>query len=305
MHAPARLDLTARDTAILAMVFAYGGVGIAHIQARFWPTAGARSACYARVARLVEASYLGAQRLPAASGVGSGPLFLTVGAKARPDLARLWSCSAAALQRTTRMHVPQQLAHHLATCNLRLALELAVAASALVTAQEWTSEWELRRTPVKVNDPQTGGSIILVPDGAFTLTLADGSEQAFLVEMDMASMTEFRRMRARLRGYLVAARERALPILFVTTTRTRAATLARLAREEAARLGADATIFWLAQQDAVTQETVLARPIWQVVGGPEMHTLLPTAAQPAACTPSAPARAREGGRRDHALAELR
>src|SRR2546423_1290252 len=114
------LFLTNRDLAICEFALAYGGVDIRHIQPKFFPTAGARAACYARIGKLVEAGYLIATRLPSANGVGSGPLFLTVGLKARSLLAKHLGCSVGTLRRATRMHVPQQLYHHLTCCSFRL-----------------------------------------------------------------------------------------------------------------------------------------------------------------------------------------
>src|SRR5690348_13938339 len=77
------LALTHRDLAILTMVHQYDGCVIEQIKRRFWPTFGARSACYDRLARLIAANHLHAQRLPSLTGRGSGKVFLTIGPQGR------------------------------------------------------------------------------------------------------------------------------------------------------------------------------------------------------------------------------
>src|SRR5437762_1137145 len=108
------------------MVFSYGGVSINHVQQRFFPTPGARAACYARVAKLIASRYLAGLRLPSQTGQGSGKLFLTTGPAARPILAKLLNCSVSSLARQTRAKAPATLNHELAIIDFRLSLELAV-----------------------------------------------------------------------------------------------------------------------------------------------------------------------------------
>jgi len=271
MKSPAQLVLTDRDLAILEMVFSYGGCSVAHVQKRWFPTSGARSAAYDRVNRLVEAGYLIGHRLPSQTGQGSGKLFLTTGSAARPVLAKLLNCSSA-LQRQTRASTPAFLNHELAIVDFRLALELAVEASKLFTDLEWTPEWELRRRPVTVTDPVAQASIPLIADGAFTLTLRDRSEQEFLLEVDMATLAA-KRLRSKLRGYLVWAKQHPVPVLWAAASADRAMAIADFAAEEAKRLGADPTIFWVTTQPSVNEKTVLAERIWQVVGGPHAMAL--------------------------------
>jgi Replication-relaxation len=272
MKPPAQLVLTDRDLAILEMVFSYGGVSVHHIQRRFFRSPGARSSAYDRVNRLVEAGYLAGHRLPSQTGQGSGKFFLLTGPAARPVLAKLLNCSVSALQRQTRAKAPATLNHELAIIDVRLALELAVEASTVFTDLAWTSEWELRRRPVTVTDPVTQNAIPLIADGAFILTLNDHSEQEFLLEIDMATLAA-KRLRAKLRGYLVWAKPHPVPVLWAASSAERALLLVTLAAEEAKKLGADPTIFWVTTQASVNEQTVLAGRIWQVVGGPQAMTL--------------------------------
>src|ERR1700720_146871 len=97
------LMLVDRDLALFQFAHDYGGVTAEILRERFFPSPGARSACYTRIGKLIAAHYLAVQRLPSASGIGSGPLFLTVGPRARPVLAKILNCSLASLRRATRM----------------------------------------------------------------------------------------------------------------------------------------------------------------------------------------------------------
>ena len=81
--------LTARDLEILAMIFHYDGLVVDLVRRRFWPSPGARSACYDRLARLIADGYLQATRLPSLTGVGSGRTFLTIGGRGRRELAAM------------------------------------------------------------------------------------------------------------------------------------------------------------------------------------------------------------------------
>src|SRR4051794_3387793 len=114
------LLLTPRDTAVLAFVYFYDGCVIQQLQRRFWPSFGARSACYDRVARLINAGYLRAQRLASETGVGSGKQFLTVGSKARPVLIEQYGVSPAELRHLDRAVTPLFAHHHAAIGDFRL-----------------------------------------------------------------------------------------------------------------------------------------------------------------------------------------
>ncbi|MGH7511364.1 MAG: hypothetical protein ACREOQ_00435, partial [Gemmatimonadales bacterium] len=178
------LRLTPRDTAILALVYFYDGIIIDLIVRRFWPSPGARSACYDRVARLINAGYLRAERLPSQTGLGSGKQFLTVGPKARPILIEQYGVSPPELRHLDRDVTPLFAHHHLEICSFRLSLELAVKATPGILLEEWVLERELRKAPRKIKDEERKTTIILVADGLFTLALSDGTVQRFALEQD-------------------------------------------------------------------------------------------------------------------------
>jgi hypothetical protein len=148
--------------------------------------------------------------------------------------------------------------------------------------REWIPEHELKRDPPRIVDPLTRHATPVVPDGAFTLELADGRVQSFYLEQDMGTIAP-RRMRAKLRLYLTqGVLDARMPfVLIVAPTLARKAAIARWAFEEAAWLqreqavAADATRLFLTTVADLTERTVLTAPIWQVVGGPSALALVP------------------------------
>ena len=146
--APATLSLVERDHDMLAMVFWYGGCVVVHLQRRFFPTEGARSACYARVARLVRAKHLTSVRLPSQSGRGSGKAFLIIGPRGRPLMAKRFELSISELNHLKHGLTPLFVAHHLAVCDFRLSLEMACEHSQLLSLLEWESAGRSSRNSV-------------------------------------------------------------------------------------------------------------------------------------------------------------
>lgn len=275
-------SLTSRDLTILRMVYEYEGCMVEHLRRRFFPTPGARTPCYRRIAYLVEHGYLTSSRLPSQTGTGSGKASLTVGPNARPILAEMLGLSRSDLART-RLSSPMFIAHHLAICDVRLAFEMAVGNSTIFHLQDWTGDRELHQSPIRAKDPKTAKELPIIPDAAFTLTLPDGSQQSFFIEMDMDTVSP-KRMQAKLRAYLIRKGD-PTPVLFVVPNDARQSAITHWAETEARDLKADPTIFWIATKAVITEETVLSAPIWQVVGGPEALAL-----QSLACEPSQPFR---------------
>lgn len=281
-HATAKssLILTERDLQILAMVYLYDGVVVEQLRRRFWGRFGARSACFSRVAKLLQAAYLKGVRLPPASWCGSGKLFVTIGPAARPVLGQLLELTRAELERATRMGAPRVVGHHLAIGDFRLSVELAAAALPNAEPLEWVTEVVLARTPIEVEVPSStrpvekAQSLRIIPDGEFTLSTPRGTLTAYL-ELDMGTIPL--RLRHKLAGYLQHQRTlpHPRPILFVTTTSQRQATLAEWASQAARALGADPTVFLFTTMERVSEATVFAAPIWRVAGGPTAQALLP------------------------------
>lgn len=277
------IALTRRDIAIVSMVDAYGGCTVSQLRRRFFPTPGARSACYARIARLITGGYLGSVRLPAFTGIGSGKVLLTAGRAARALLLKQSTSIARQMRPSSRLVAPLFVHHHLAIGDFRLTLELACKTADTYSLAEWTSEHELRRAPLRVQDPETGATIPLIADGAFILTRADGATQPLLLELDMGTLSP-KRLRLKLGYYAILGRDcpsSAAPILFVVPDERRRQSLAAWAQQEAQQLSGDPTIFWITTHDRIDERTILSSPIWQIAGGPPGWSLAGEASPPA------------------------
>ncbi len=289
-----RPPLTTRDLSILTFIWSYGGLTPEFIQRRFFNSPGGRSPCYRRLAHLAKAGYLTRLRLPSLSGQGSGKAFFNIGPNSRAVLAKALGLLSHAELGRRRLSAPRYIDHHLAIAEVHLNLEMACAHSSVFHLQEWIPERELERSPVKVTDPKTGKPLVLIPDGAFILALADGREQPFLVEVDRGTVSS-KRLRAKLRGYLVSSSES--PVLFIAPDIQRQAAIAKWAVEEAESLGLSPTLFWLTTQQEIKSQSMISSGIWQVAGGSFGLALLDLVGPAAALTPI------DHDREDHVAAD--
>src|SRR5690348_12258974 len=84
------IHLTQRDLQIILMVYRYDGLVNQQLKRRFWPSFGARSRYFDRLARLINHGYLKSLRLPSAAknGAGSGPSWITLASNSYPILER-------------------------------------------------------------------------------------------------------------------------------------------------------------------------------------------------------------------------
>lgn len=267
-----RLFLTQRDSYVLHMVYDYHGCAVEHIHARLWPDASQLSTCYRRVARLLAAGYLSAQRLPSLTGVGSGKAFLTIGPLGRSLLVRLLDVP---LSDVTRQSDPFSSVfyptHHLRLCDVRCALELAAARITGTTVADFLPEVELRKRPIRISDTYTVNgkekqrTITLVPDGAFRLTQA-GQMRRLLLEVDLGTIVPAR-LALRLRGYLrLQTLSATIPLLFITTTDQRVVQILNIVSREAVALHIDSTPIFVTTLDQVSADAVLTAPIWRQAG---------------------------------------
>lgn len=262
--AAAPIFLINRDIAIILMVQSFGGCTIEQIAKRLFPSLNSDRSCYRRVAELVGYGYLATRRLPAASGVGSGKQFLSVTPKGRVAVAAALAVPISDLTRF-RANAPRFIEHHLAIGNTRIAFEIAAQHSGLFTVLDWSGDRAVQLS-AEVGGPKGRETLILKPDSAFTIGLPDGRTQQFFLEQDMATMTARGRMKARLHGYLVAARSRPIPVLFVTTTRERLRARRDLAQETAAQHNLNARTIWLTTTDQLATKDALHSPIWVIPG---------------------------------------
>jgi hypothetical protein len=262
------------------MVCAYRGCTTEQIHARFWRPGSSPSACYRRIALLVDADYLRAFRLPSLTGIGSGKRFLTIGPRGRACLlARGSGVVAGTLAQAA--FTPLFAEHHLAIGDFRLSLELAAEAASGVQLTDWTPEAALRRHPLRVVPSSERGSrqqtITIVPDGAFTLTYGDRRQRCFL-EIDMGTIAP-PRLRLKARGYLLHDATRSTPVFFVVPGDGRARQLSETVQDETRGLSRSPSTFFIATRDRVTPDTVLAFPIWEQVGVPGRQAIVRSSVQ--------------------------
>ncbi len=267
------------------MVYSYDTCSADHICARFFGCDnysgkyGPRVACYRRIAKLRQEGYLVTYRLPSVTGVGSGKSLLGLGPKGRKLLGEQLELPVSELKRLKQVVTPILGAHHLAICDVRLSLELACQRTPSLSL-EWVSERELRIPPViKVSDPRPHSEgvsfpeIPLIADGRFTLCLPDGAAQTFELEVDLGTIPS-KRMLSKLAGYFGLSQKTHVLVLWVVPDQRRLEAIRSWALSLSHELGADPSIFWITRKELLTPETVLD-PIWQVVGGPESHALIP------------------------------
>src|SRR5581483_7211935 len=123
------VSITPRDIQLHLMVLSYDGCLISHLFRRFWPQRGLSSrpsnSCYRRIEQLVAGGWLQATRLPSLSGGGAGHQFVTLGPRGRQLVADYLGLGRSELRRLREVTTPFALAHHSATCDFRLALEIA------------------------------------------------------------------------------------------------------------------------------------------------------------------------------------
>ena len=268
------IGLTTRDLAMLEMVHAYRGCTTQQLHTRFWLATSPLSACYRRVARLLETDYLAARRQPSLTGLGSGKRFLTLGPAGRFLVAQRLGLPLDAVARPDPAS-PIFVQHHEAVGDFRIALELAVRDGSEVAIRAWIDETRLRQEPMRVPDTSTRQgrtgtrSLTLVPDGQFILA-HDGRRQTFFLEMDMGTIP-LSWLHLKVRAYLIALATSPAPVLFVTNTKERATQIERTVDRQATELGGDPSLFFTTTRDQVTRHTVLSAPVWHRIGlgGPQ------------------------------------
>jgi Replication-relaxation len=267
------IQLTPRNIQIILMVYEYDGIPSFLIRKRFWPSFGARSYCFDRLLKLVRAGYLRAKPLPSLTGKGTGPRLLTIGPASHPILQRELALTSSELRRLRHSFVPLTFIHECRVREFRLMLETACQGSPQVSCCDWTNESAIRKAPYKVALAQE--TVELVPDGVFTLTLADGRTKTYYLEFDRATETSQTRFKRRLLAYFAYIGQSGSPVLLVVPTRARLEQLASWINAAAAEMQRSPNIFALALQNEIRQTAILSGPIWWVAGADKASALLP------------------------------
>lgn len=274
------LILTRTHIAILFTILRLGGCTTQHVVDRGWFGTKRRNHVRADIKKLEVAGLIARHRLPPHTGVGTGQHFLLLTRSGREELKAFGEPADVIDSSPTR---PPLLTyqHDIGIRNFAIVAERACQSRPGVSLVEWVAEHQLRLNPIKILDPtdRTTPTLELVPDAAFTVELASGAQKRFFLEFD-ADTVRLRRLRERLRAYLIwlPTQAKGSPVLWLVPTRKRQEQIAALTRDEAAKLGGNARLIWIAQVDQIAADSVLTAPIWQVVGG-STTALLPMSRQ--------------------------
>lgn len=237
------VSLTARDKAILLMVYEYDRVGIAQVARRFFNNL---TTATVRVWRLIGAKYLRADRVPNESGYGAGRYLLGIGPQGR----RVLGLSAKEVSSLNHLEKLYPLNHHLACCDFRVGLELDCA-SRKIALYDWKTDKTLQ-----------GAKERPTPDASFIL-----GNLGFRLEMDMATVPR-KRMLAKLTEYVKKRDDRRL-VLWDVPDERRAFYLLEWIKEVGFEQRADVTMFLV----GVRAQNPLS-PVWRVVGLPHPVSLI-------------------------------
>jgi hypothetical protein len=142
---------------------------------------------------------------------------------------------------------------------------------------EWTSEPELKRHPLKIVEPAGKDGrqnvITIVPDGAFTLRHARRTQYAFF-EMDMGTIGH-RRLRSKLRGYLLHQEQVRVPVFLVVPTNERLVHILEITDQEAERVDTDPSAVFVTCTEQVKPDSLLTECIWYQADRTAATAILP------------------------------
>jgi hypothetical protein len=239
--------LTDRDQDILTWVYTHGFLTTELIELAFFPEPehgrhSPSSRAYARLGQLWRWGYVERVELPVArSAGGRRPYLYALGRRGEPVVARRLGEGAAPARRRRLDRLSGLFVDH----DLQIAAVWAhlVALLRPMRAElgRWLPERDLRAQQIRVQDPQTGRWLPVLPDAAFEVLYADGFVQGCLLEVDMGTLT-LRRFRRKLRafelalaaGLIVQDWEDDFEVVVLTHARGRLQELWRAAREQVA-----------------------------------------------------------------------
>lgn len=237
--------LTDRDKAILTAIYIHGFLTTDLIELAFFPesSGGRSSSCsraYERLQQLWRWGFAERVELPVARSLGGRrPYLYALGRRGEPVVAQQLGQSVTRIQRRRLDRLSSVFVDH----DLRIAAFWANLAALLRSASaklgRWLPERELRARKVRVQGPQTGWSLPVLPDAVFEVRYPDGFVQGCLLEVDMGTLTQkqFGRKVRAFELYLtqgLAARhwEYDFEVLVLTHSRARLQQLWRATRDE-------------------------------------------------------------------------
>jgi hypothetical protein len=284
---PPRMQLTARDRAILCLVWDYRYLTRAQIQKLVFPTPAdgkeqsRKNIVTRRLMLLYQHGYLDRLHPPIASVSGSSPIVYCLDRKGARLLAAELELEVKELgwQKRQRDRALLFLQHTLAVNDFRITVELAAQAGGHQIIS-WLDERSLTAHAAREGLREIGlgmgkgGSVL--PDACFALQV--GSKKArFFLEIDRGH-TEGPRIRRKVRIYREYYASglyerhfgsRSLRVLTVTTTDRRLGNLRKWSESEGG-----GRLFWFTTQRLVFWHALLEKPIWSVAGTEGLYPLL-------------------------------
>lgn len=265
---PRPMTLTPRDTAILAAVYHYRVLRQDQIHALFF--GASKTTSQRRLELLYDHGFLNRRFLTVRASYLLSPTLYVLDARGVAHLRSHLGDDALRWQ-SSDLHVGQQfLEHTLAINDVRIAVTLACQMTGY-TLLTWQSETDLKATFDRVDMRDTAGvrhTVSLIPDSYFVLDTPRGIAHLFL-ELDRGTMTT-KRFQNKILTYLAYYQSgayerryhtRSLRILTVTLTARRLDSL-----RQGTRALVDGPRFWFSTLPAISAETVLSAPIWQIAG---------------------------------------
>lgn len=199
------LLLTPRDEAILAAIATHGFLTAELVGLAFFPgTAAERPVADSRAHRRLRRLWLWGllERIepPISRALGGRQAFVY----ALTDQGAVFAAARAGYAATIPVLRLDRRDDCLSEHDQRLATlwahMQAMAQSAPLRACRWTPERELRARALRVQDPDTGRTLPVLPDGYVELEYCDGTVQCCIVEIDMGTL-ELWRFRRKLRAF--------------------------------------------------------------------------------------------------------
>jgi hypothetical protein len=239
--------LTDRDGDILTAIHTHGFLTTELIELAFFPGPehGRRSPssrAYERLQQLWRWGYVERVELPVArSGGGRRPYLYALGRRGEPVVGRRLGEGVAPARRRRLDRLSGLFVDHDLTIAAFWVHLVALLRPMRATLGRWLPERDLRARKIRVQDPQTGWWLPVLPDAAFEVLYADGFVQTCLLEVDLGTLP-LRRFRRKLRAFELALAEGlaaldwedTFEVVVLTHARGRLQELWRTARDEVA-----------------------------------------------------------------------
>lgn len=274
---PPPMRLTPRDVEIIKAVHDCRVLQGEQLQALFF---GSQSTASYRLSRLYQHGFLDRHFLPEMGGLANSPALYTIGKRGLEVLRDTLDGGPEGIRRRLG---GQELSvtflkHTLAINDVRIVITLAARQHGY-HLETWLDDAELKADYDYVTVATASGrkkEISLIPDSYFVLQVPQG-QACFFLELDRNTM-QVARFKTKIQAYQTYVKSgayeqrfhtRSLRVLTVTPGPKRLESL----KQATENVGGD-RLFWFSTLEALTPETVLDTPIWQIAGNQAMFQLI-------------------------------